>query len=113
MRPVAASIAQRPQAVQATSQSVSAFSPLRRFLQATQSRWLTGGSENRPFGQIANQSPHAVHFASFTAGSPSASIRIASNLQTRMQSDRPRQPQVQPLPPPDTTAAARQDSTPA
>ena len=59
------------------------------------------------------QSPQAVHSISETTGRPGPSISIASNSQTRAQSAKPRQPQLQPLPPPETKAAARQDSSPA
>jgi len=54
-------MAQRPQAVQATSQSSSCSSPASSEAQATQRRWLTGWIEKRSFGQISTQSPHALH----------------------------------------------------
>ena len=102
-----------PQAVQATSQEASAVSPSALFLQAIQRRWLIGSSEKRPFGQTSTQSLQAEHLSASTTGRPWASRCKASKWQTASQSPKPRQPQAHSLPPPPTTAAARQVLRPA
>ena len=104
-----ASAAQRPQPVHNTAQSVSASSPFSRFLQATHSWWLTGWRENRSLGQTSTQSPQAVHFSRSTTGREWASMVMESKSQTTSQSPWPRQPQKQPFPPPETSAAAWQE----
>jgi len=54
----------------------------------------------------------AVHCAASTTGRPLSFMWITSKVQATSQSPSPRQPQEQPLPPPDITAAARQPSKP-
>ena len=113
IRPGGASATHLPQAVQATSHEASAVSPSALFLQAIQRRWLIGSSEKRPFGQTSTQSLQAEHLSASTTGRPWASRCKASKWQTTSQSPKPRQPQAHSLPPPPTTAAARQVLSPA
>ena len=110
--PGAASATHFPQASHATEQSCVAASPANGMLHCTNNFWLSGTSSNRSLGQAAMQSGQARHFSVSTCGRPFAFMWIASNVQATSQSPRPRQPQEQPFPPPETTAAARQPSKP-
>ena len=76
-------------------------------------RRSAGTSEKSDFGQAATQSPQAVQSSSSTTGSACAFMVIASKSQETSQSARPRQPQLQALAPPATTAAAAQVGSPS
>mgnify|MGYP007001738640 CR=1 FL=1 len=63
-------------------------------------------------GHTPTQMPHAVHFSSFTSGSPSAFIRSAPNGQAAAHEPMPRHPHSHALLPAPMRSAETQSRTP-